>query len=88
MNKLQKVASDICGSTFEYGLLRAGARDDYYYSCTSKEDKIAQILLYADNVTNVSINIDQANKIFDCLEALDNCDTESGDLFRILSNLK
>lgn len=90
MKKLQKVASDISGLTFEDGLLRASARDDYYYSssCKTKNDKIEQILAVAENVTNVSISTDQAIKIYNCLEALENCDTgNGGDSFKILSNL-
>lgn len=88
MKKLQKVASDISGLTFEDGLLRASARDDYYYSCITINDKIEQILAVAENVTNVSINTDQAVKIFNCLEALENCDTgNGGESFKILSNL-
>lgn len=89
MNKLQKVASDISGFTFENGLLRENARDDYYYSCESKADKINQIFAIAENVTNVSINTDQALKIFNCLEALENCGTgNGGDSYQILQNLK
>lgn len=88
MKKLQKVASDISGLTFEDGLLRVSARDDYYYSCKTKNDKIEQILAVAENVTNVSINTDQAVKIFNCLEALENCETgNGGESFKILSNL-
>ena len=89
MKKLQKVASNICGLTFENGFLRATARDDYYYhSCKTKADKINQIFAIAENVTNVSINTDQAVKIFNCLEALENCETgNGGDSFKILSNL-
>jgi len=89
MKKLQKIASDISGFTFENGLLRAGARDDYYYSCESKADKINQIFAIAENVTNVSINTDQAIKIFNCLETLENCESgNGGDQFNILANLK
>ena len=88
MNKLQKVASDISGLIFDNGRLRMTARDDYYYSCETKADKINQIFAMAENVTNVSINTNQAIKIFKCLEALENCETgNGGDTFRILSNL-
>ena len=89
MNKLQKVASDISGFTFESGLLRENARDDYYYSCSTKIDKLAQIKAIADNVTEVSIDKDQALKIFNCLQALENCGTgNGGDSYQILQNLK
>jgi len=87
MNKLQKIASDISGFTFDNGLLRAHARDDYYYSCESKADKINQIFAIAENVTSVNINTDQAIKIYNCLEALENCETGGGDSFNILANL-
>ena len=82
MNKLQKITSDISGFTFENGELRANARNDYYYSC---KNKIAAILVISD----VAISVNQAKKIFNCLEALENCETgNSSDLFNILSNLK
>lgn len=69
MNNLQKIASNITGYEGGTDYLREGAKDDYYYSLTSEQEKLAQIKMVAENVCNISdVQEKQIKEIYEYVE--------------------
>jgi hypothetical protein len=69
-NKLYKIATSISGEELEDGLVKSGAKNDYYYDeCKIQKEKLNQIKAMAENVIEVSIHKEEAIKIMNYLES-------------------
>lgn len=44
------------------------ARDDYYYRCYSREDKIEHLIAYAEEWDTITPTVEEACRVYDFLE--------------------
>jgi len=69
-NKLYKIATTISGEELDNGLVRSGAKNDFYYDeCRSEEEKLDQIKAIAENVVECSVTQEEAEIIMNYLDA-------------------
>ena len=87
-NKLYKIATAISGEELDNGLIRSGARDDFYYDdCKTQEEKLNKIRGYADEVVGCSINEDEALAIMNYLDSEFDSSSEHYNALDSLSSL-
>lgn len=64
MNNLQKTVSAISG----WDPHNSGARNDYYYELETREEKLEQIKLYAENALDITLTDAEVERCFEYLE--------------------
>lgn len=83
LNNLQKIVAEISG--YDHKNDYSGAKNDAYYECESRSDKLKFIIEYSDHADGIiPVSKDEAEKVFSVLE----CDGGQNEHYHAFEGLK